>query len=72
MYRLMQLSHKPLPAALQFTRLFYAKRNRVEFISDFARGNDADVISSLKLHPQGWVAVTRNNSSDEQSEVRKI
>ncbi len=70
MYRLMQLSSKPLQAALHFTRLFRAKRNRVEFVSDFAAGNDADVISSLRLHPQGWVAVSRNISSDEQTEVR--
>ena len=67
----MQLSNKPLPAALQFTHLFRARRNRVEFVSDFAPGNDADVISSLRLHPQGWVAASRNISSDEQSEVPK-
>jgi len=48
--------------------LFHAKRNRVEIISDFPDGNDAEVMSSLRLHPQGWVAVTRNTSSDERSE----
>jgi len=70
MYRLMQLSNKLLPVAAKFTHLFKAntKRNRVEFVSDFAPGNDADIISSLRLHPQGWVAVTRNISSDEKSE----
>lgn len=69
MYRLMQLSNKTLPVAVNFTHLFRAKRNRVEFISDFADGNDAEVISSLKLHPQGWVACTRNTSADETTEV---
>ena len=58
-----------MPSAFNFTHLFHAKRNRVEFISDFVPSNDAEVISSLQLHPQGWVAVSRNISSDEQSEV---
>lgn len=68
MYRLMQMSGKPLPVAVPFTPLFHAKRNRVEFVDDFAPGNDAETISSLQLHPQGWVAVSRNVSSDEESE----
>ncbi len=41
----------------------------LSYFSDFAPSNDAEVISSLQLHPQGWVAVSRNISSDEQSEV---
>jgi len=67
-YRLMQMSGKPIEMAVNYTHLFHAKRNRVELISDFPEGNDAEVLSSLKLHPQGWVAVTRNTNSDEKSE----
>merc|ERR1719319_706489 len=68
MYRLMQLSGKALELAINFTHLFHAPRNRVELISDFPDGNDAEVLSSLRLHPQGWVALSRNTSSDEGSE----
>lgn len=66
----MQMSGVPMMAAVTCTPLFHAKRNRVEFISDFAPDNkDAEIISSLQIHPQGWVAVSRNVSSDENSEV---
>jgi len=68
MYRLMQLSGKALELAVNYTKLFHAKRNRVEIISDFPTGNDAEIISSLRLHPQGWVALSRNTSSDEATE----
>ena len=68
MYRLMQISGKPLPVAVQYTPLFHAKRNRVEFICDFPEDDEAEIISSLQLHPQGWVAVSRNVSSDDSSE----
>jgi len=68
MYRLMQLSGKALELAVNYTKLFHAKRNRVEIISDFPTGNDAEIISSLRLHPQGWVALSRNTSSDEGTE----
>lgn len=68
MYRLMQLSGKALELAVNYTKLFHAKRNRVEIISDFPTGNDAEIISSLRLHPQGWVALSRNTSSDESTE----
>ena len=58
MYRLMQLSGKvgnwcqellhnsffqALELAINYTQLFHAKRNRVEIISDFPDGNDAEV-----------------------------
>ena len=69
MYRLLQLSEKPLGNSWSYTKHFHAKRNRVEFIDDFPSGNQADMISSLKIHPQGWVAATRNISSNEESEV---
>ncbi len=69
MYRLMQMSAQPFASAASFTRLFHARRNRVEFIVDFPGENDAEIISSLKIHPQGWVAASRNVSSDEASEV---
>eukprot|EP00090_Calanus_glacialis_P006803 TRINITY_DN15300_c0_g1_i1.p1 TRINITY_DN15300_c0_g1~~TRINITY_DN15300_c0_g1_i1.p1 ORF type:complete len:707 (+),score=213.18 TRINITY_DN15300_c0_g1_i1:85-2205(+) len=68
MYRLMQISGKALELAINYTSLFHTKRNRVEIISDFPDGNDAEVLSSLRLHPQGWVALSRNTSSDESTE----
>ena len=68
-FPLLQISRKRMPLHLPFGQLFTAKRNRVEFVCDFPEGDDAEVISSLQLHPQGWVAVTRNLSADEESEV---
>ena len=68
MYRLMQLSGQAKSVAVQYTPLFHAMRNRVEFICDFADDDEAEIISSLQLHPQGWVAVSRNVSSDDSSE----
>ena len=32
-----------LELAINYTQLFHAKRNRVEIISDFPDGNDAEV-----------------------------
>ena len=57
----------PLRQALNSTPLFHAKRNRVELVSDFAPGNVPDIVSSLQIHPQGWVAVSRNVSSDQST-----
>jgi hypothetical protein len=68
MYRVLQMSGNPLRVALNSTPLFHAKRNRVELVSDFQPGNAPDIVSSLQLHPQGWVAVSRNVSSDETTE----
>ena len=70
MYRIMQISGKPLAAAVQHTKLFHAKRNRVEIIDDFPEKNEAEAISSLLLHPKGWVTVSRNVSADDNSEVK--
>ena len=62
------MSGNPLRQALNSTPLFHAKRNRVELVSDFAPGNVPDIVSSLQIHPQGWVAVSRNVSSDQSTE----
>lgn len=72
MYRLMQLSQTTIPVAASFTHLFAHSRthNRVEFLTDFPVGDDAEVISSLQVHPQGWCALSRNVSNGEKSEVR--
>ncbi|XP_034937257.1 DDB1- and CUL4-associated factor 10 [Chelonus insularis] len=69
-YRLMQLSQTTLPAAASFTHLFSHARthNRVEFITDFPIGNDAEFISSLQVHPQGWCVLSRNVGNEEKSE----
>ena len=64
-----QIRRKATPEAHFLTKHFHASRNRVEFISDFSPDNDAEIISSLKVHPQGWVAVTRNVTADEMTEV---
>lgn len=71
MYRLMQLSQTTIPVAASYTHLFAHTRthNRVEFLTDFPIGDDAEVISSLQVHPQGWCALSRNVSSGEKSEV---
>lgn len=71
MYRLMQLSQTTIPIAASCTHLFSHSRphNRVEFLTDFPPGDDAEVISSLQIHPQGWCAMSRNISSKERSEV---
>ncbi|XP_066581245.1 DDB1- and CUL4-associated factor 10 homolog [Prorops nasuta] len=69
-YRLMQLSQTTIPVAACFTHLFSQSRthNRVEFLTDFPTGDDAEVISSLQVHPQGWCTLSRNVSSGEKSE----
>lgn len=66
----MQVRRQYLPCASKFDHLFSKsqKTNRVELISDFPKGNDAEVISSLQIHPYGWCALSRNNSYDESSE----
>ena len=74
MYRLMQLSQTTIPSAANFTHLFSSSRtqNRVEFITDFPQSDDAEVISSLQVHPHGWCALSRNVSAGEKTEVIKL
>nr|XP_031843052.1 DDB1- and CUL4-associated factor 10 [Nomia melanderi] len=69
-YRLMQSSQTTIPYVAGFTHLFSHSRthNRVEFLTDFPVGDDAEIISSLQVHPQGWCALSRNVSSGEKSE----
>ncbi|XP_022116509.2 DDB1- and CUL4-associated factor 10 isoform X4 [Pieris rapae] len=70
LYRLMQMSRQLIPIAAMYDHLFDVKRteNRVEFVSDFPDGNDAEVVSALQIHPQGWSALSRNISHDDRSE----
>ncbi|XP_050536014.1 DDB1- and CUL4-associated factor 10 [Daktulosphaira vitifoliae] len=68
MYRLMQLSKTTIPNAAAHTHMFSRNKNRVEFIVDFPRNDDAEIISSIQLHPQGWNVLSRNITTDEQSE----
>lgn len=51
LYRLMQMSQQVIPIASMYDHLFERKRseNRVEFVSDFPLGNDAEVVSSLQV-----------------------
>lgn len=71
MYRLMQSSQTTIPNVASFTHLFSHSRahNRVEFLTDFPVGDDAEIISSLQVHPHGWCALSRNVSNGEKSEV---
>lgn len=70
----MQLRGQYLPNAAKYDYVISNKQkvNRVELVSDFPRGNDAEVISSLHIHPQNWCALSRNRSYDESSEVNFI
>ncbi|XP_063233289.1 DDB1- and CUL4-associated factor 10 [Bacillus rossius redtenbacheri] len=70
MYRLMQISQTTIPLAAESTHLFSQERktNRVEFLTDFPAGDEAEVVSSLQIHPQGWCALSRNITNDESSE----
>ncbi|KAL4231138.1 DDB1- and CUL4-associated factor 10 [Mactra antiquata] len=68
MYRLMQRSRQPLNLGLMYNHVFEQERNRVQFIADWPTGNDASVISSLQVHPQGWCILSRNTDSSEATE----
>ncbi|CAH0756527.1 unnamed protein product [Diatraea saccharalis] len=70
LYRLMQMSQQLIPIAATYDHLFDSNRkeNRIEFVSDFPEGNDAKVVGSLQIHPQGWSALSRNISHDDRSE----
>lgn len=45
----MQLSKTTIPNAAAHTHMFTRKRNRVEFIVDFPRNDDAEIISSIQV-----------------------
>lgn len=47
----MQLRHQFIPNAARYDQAFSRKQkyNRVELVSDFPEGNDAEVISSLQV-----------------------
>lgn len=64
----MQLGRQFIPTAAEYDHVFSKsmRKNRVELVSDFP--NDAEVISSLQIHPQGWCALSRNISYDESTE----
>ena len=68
MYHVMQNCQWSSMQAYNYHHLFTAARNRVELISDFPAQDDAGMVTSLELHPQGWCAVSRNTSSDENTE----
>ncbi|XP_060587631.1 LOW QUALITY PROTEIN: uncharacterized protein LOC132743126 [Ruditapes philippinarum] len=68
MYRLMQRSQTPLRIGLMYNHVFEQERNRVQFIADWPTGNDANIISSLQVHPQGWCMLSRNTDSSENTE----
>lgn len=65
----MQTSGQSFPTGTIFNHLFLPtrKHNRVEFIDDYT--DDAEVISSLQIHPHGWNAVSRSINRSESQEV---
>ncbi|XP_014769417.1 DDB1- and CUL4-associated factor 10 homolog [Octopus bimaculoides] len=67
-YRFMQLEQIPRRNSTLYNHVFERHRNRVEFISDFPGRDEACVIASLQIHPQGWCCLSRSTSSDENSE----
>ncbi|GFR59070.1 DDB1- and CUL4-associated factor 10 [Elysia marginata] len=68
MQGLMQLLDAPRDHFKENSNIFYRKRNRVEFMSDFPEGDKAVSISTMQVHPQGWCIVSRNTTADEQTE----
>uniref|UniRef100_A0A6P7GQ55 DDB1- and CUL4-associated factor 10-like n=1 Tax=Diabrotica virgifera virgifera TaxID=50390 RepID=A0A6P7GQ55_DIAVI len=68
LYRLMQISDQCFPIGTIYNYLFSPnrRRNRVEFIDDFP--NEAEVISSLQIHPYNWSALSRNVNEEENEE----
>ena len=60
MYRLMQLSQTTIPVAANFTHLFsnQRKKNRIEFLTDFPDGDDAEVVSSLQVILYFYVSIS--------------
>lgn len=64
----MQVSDQTFPSATAYNHLFSQNRktNRIELISDFP--SEAEVISSLQIHPMGWSALSRYVSCEEVSE----
>ena len=49
LYRQMQISQLDNALQIEYNHVFQRTRNRVEFISDFPKGNQAEVISSLQV-----------------------
>jgi WD repeat-containing protein 32 len=70
-YRLMQLNQSHGRCKRHnLSHIFTSKRNRVEFVTDFPLGDEAGLIASLEVHPQGWCIASRNTAEDESTEVR--
>jgi len=45
----MQLSRTTIPNAAAHTHMFSRKENRIEFIVDFPKNDDAEIISSIQV-----------------------
>lgn len=67
-YRSMQRGGTPLRNGLMSNHVFEQERNRVEFLADWPPGNEANIISSLQVHPHGWCAISRNTDMTENTE----
>ncbi|XP_053677982.1 DDB1- and CUL4-associated factor 10 homolog [Anopheles nili] len=65
---LMRKQRIPSTTRVAHPMVHKSRQNRVEFVSDFPPGNNAEIISGLTIHPQGWCALSRNVSFDEQTE----
>ncbi|XP_058064058.1 DDB1- and CUL4-associated factor 10 homolog [Anopheles bellator] len=73
-YRLMQKRQQTIAITESFNRSFYplTKRNRVELVTDFPVDDDAEIISTLQIHPHGWCALSRNTTYDNRGEFTTI
>ncbi|KAK2162968.1 hypothetical protein NP493_1494g00050 [Ridgeia piscesae] len=65
-YRLMHMNG--VTTYNRFSHVFTRTRNRLQFLSDFPADDDAEMIASLEVHPQGWCVASRNTSSGEDTE----
>lgn len=67
LYRLMQKGHSfGYDFGSWHNRLFRARRNRVELISDFP--DESHEISSLDVHPHDWAIVSRGITRNDDAE----
>jgi len=70
LYNMMQ--KRTFPGSFDFgswhNPLFKANRNRVELISDFPNTDDANIITSMDVHPNGQAVLSRNKTHKDDAE----
>ncbi|XP_005096286.1 DDB1- and CUL4-associated factor 10 [Aplysia californica] len=53
---------RPHPDMSNYGRKFFRDRNKVEVMGDFPQNDDAESISTMEVHPQGWCVASRNTT----------